>query len=125
MRSREFIFEYATGGKINPETKAVISNTHTFPDQNMYHGSGYLHSRYLLAVAPAGAGDTPDAHMPVDNFASGDPTASPYHPMEEEMIDRAAKNIGDNSKRTWGNRRSEEPDGTHKVSPVSNWNKKK
>jgi hypothetical protein len=45
--------------------------------------------------------------------------------MEEEMLDRAAKNIGDKSKRTWGNRRSQEPNGTHTVSPVADWNKKK
>jgi len=125
MRSREFIIEYATGGKMHPETKSVLSNTHTFPDQNMYHGSGYFHSRFLKALAGAGAGSTPDSHMGEMNFSSGDPTASPYHPVEEEMMDRAAKHIGDNSKRTWGKRTSEEPDGVHKVSPVSNWNKKK
>jgi hypothetical protein len=123
MRAKEFVLE-GTKGKINPDAEKVIGHMHTFPNQNMYHGSGYLHSRFLKALAGAGAGDTPDAYMGEENFAGGDPIGRPYHPMEEEMIDRAAKHIGDGGKKTWGNRRSEEPTGTHTVSPVAQWNKK-
>jgi hypothetical protein len=43
---------------------------------------------------------------------------TPFHPVEEEMIDHAAKHVGDTSKKKWGSNRSEESADTHKVSPV-------
>lgn len=84
----------------------------------MYHGNGYLHSRFMQALASAGAGDTPDENMINNNWASGDPIISPYHPLEQEMINRAMKHVGDNRQIKWGKARSEEPENTHKVSPV-------
>jgi hypothetical protein len=105
-------------GVIDAEQESTMSNTHTYPDQNMYHGSGYKHSQFVRALAGAGAGDTPSENMGDENWAAGDPIITPYHPVEEEMMDNAARHIGDNSKKTWGNRRSQEPDTVHKTSPV-------
>ena len=116
MRAQEFITETMNTGKIHSHHIQTLNNVRTYGDQNMYHGSAFDHSRFLLALAAAGAGDTEDGHMPHENFIGGDPMYSPYHPVEEEMLDRAAKHVGDNSKRAWGGR-SHEPDDTHKVSP--------
>lgn len=116
MRANEFIVEEAQG-KIHPEHGKVLSNLRTYPDQNMYHGSGYLHSKFLKALAGAGAGNTPDASMGDQPWDGGDPVYSPYHPVEEEMLDRAAKHVGSHG-RDWGDKRSLEPDGVNKTSPV-------
>jgi hypothetical protein len=116
MRAIEFVIE-TKKAKVPKEQIATWSNTSTLPNHNMYHGSGYLHSQFIKALAGAGAGDTPDADMGKENFAGGDPIVTPYHPIEEEMIDRANKAIGDNNRKKWGTRDSREPEDTHKVSP--------
>jgi hypothetical protein len=107
-------------GTIDSEQTHAFSNTSTLPNQNMYHGSGYLHSLYLKALAGAGAGDTPSENMGDKNWAGGDPIASPYHPMEEEMIDNAMKHIGDSGRKKWGSKRSEESPEVYKTSPARN-----
>ena len=107
-------------GRLDSDQAKTLSNTSTLPNQNMYHGSGYLHSMYLKSLASAGAGTTEDGPMPEKNWAGGDPIASPYHPVEEEMIDRAMKAVGDTGRVKWGNRRSEEPAHVNRASPVKN-----
>lgn len=116
MRANEFILEDKKGNK---DQLAAMTNVGTFPDQNMYHGSGYNHSKFLRALAGAGAGNTESVNMTTDNMAEGDPIFSPYHPVEEEMLNNAAKAIGDKSKKQWSGKKSTEPEGTHKVSPVT------
>jgi hypothetical protein len=116
MRAIEFVIENKKG-QLNPEQESTMSNLSTFPGQNMYHGSGFLHNRFIKALAGAGAGNTPDADMGEQPWDGGDPIYSPFHPVEEEMLDRAAKHVGDNSRRNWGDKRSLEPDTVHKISP--------
>ena len=105
-------------GDIHPHHKHGFSNTHTYPNQNMYHGSGYLHSKMLVALAGAGAGNTPNADMGSQNWAGGNPISTAYHPLEQEMINRAMKHVGDKTKIQWGKLKAEEPDHVHKMSPV-------
>jgi hypothetical protein len=116
MKINEIITE--SSGTMNPEHEPVLGHVHTQPDQNMYHGSGYLHSRFLKALAGAGAGNVPSENMGEENWGGGDPIFKPYHPMEEEMIDNAAHHVGDYSKRTFGDRSSAEPATINKSSPV-------
>jgi hypothetical protein len=119
MKITEIINEEAQHkGVIDPEQQSTMSNTHTYDEQNMYRGSGYKHSRFVIAMAGAGAGDTPSVNMGDENWAAGSPVITPYHPVEEEMMDNAARHIGDTSKKTWGDRQSQEPDTVHKTSPV-------
>jgi hypothetical protein len=120
MRAKEFIFESLGSGAISSSKSHVLNNLRTYPNQSMYSGSGYYHSLFVKALAGAGAGDTPDAWMGVENWAGGDPVFVPYSDLEIEMLDRAAKYVGDDGKRVWGGR-SEEPKGTNTTSPVSNW----
>jgi hypothetical protein len=119
MKINEIITEEAMG-VINDTDKPVLGHVHTLPNQNMNHGSARLHWRFAARAVPAaGAGDTPDGDMGEENWHGGDPVYKPYHPVEEEMIDRALKHIGDSGgKRTMGNHRSEEPKDTHKQSPM-------
>lgn len=117
MKITEIIIE-AKGGKLSNEQSSVMNSVSTFPNQNMYHGSGYLHSRMLLALAGAGAGDTPDENMGEMPWEAGDPVFAPYHPAEDEMLERAAKHIGDTSQKSYTSKRSTEPDSIQKHSPV-------
>jgi hypothetical protein len=115
------VYEFVTEGKKAPipkEHESAWSNTSTFPDQNMYHGSGYLHSKFVKALAGAGAGNTLDSDMGQENFAGGDPMVTPYHPIEEEMVNRAVKAAGGKAGKKWGSRDSREPNDTQKTSPV-------
>jgi len=123
MRAKEFITEKMKKGAMTHDSYKTINNMRTYPDQNMSNGKTglYGHFDYGVALAPAGAGDTPDGHMPEQNWAKGDPMYIPYHPLERDMLDRAAKHVGDNSKREWGGP-SVEPEDTHHHSPVPDWN---
>jgi hypothetical protein len=123
MRAKEFITEKMKKGAMAHDSYKTINNMRTYPDQNMSNGKTglYGHFDYGVTLAPAGAGDTPDGHMPEQNWAKGDPMYIPYHPLERDMLDRAAKHVGDNSKREWGGP-SVEPEDTHHHSPVPDWN---
>ena len=119
MRAQEFVIE---GGmkKISNNHKSAMKNVTTFPDQNMSTGSAYKGWRFGLAMAGA-----PDYPTKADNYIGGDPLVSPYTEAEMEIINYAAQQVGDGSKQTWSNSRSKEMDNVNKVSPVSNWMKKK
>ena len=118
MKITEIINEGAREGVIEPEHEAVLGHVLTMPGQNMYHGSGYLHSRFGKALAGAGAGSVPSVNMGDENWAGGDPVIKPYHPMEEEMINNAAQHVGDHEKKNWGTRKSIEPTTINRSSPV-------
>jgi hypothetical protein len=119
MKIRDIITENILDGKgkIDPEIEHVLTITSTLPNQNMYHGSGYLHALFLKAIAGAGAGDIECENMGDKNWAGGDPVLVPFHPMEEEMINNAMKHIGDNNRVHWGSKRSEEAEEVNKASP--------
>lgn len=112
MRASEFITEGGTA-KMHPKHKAAIRNATTFPNQNMNSGSLYLN--YRMGIALAGA---PDYPTKADNYIAGDPLLAPYTAEEMEMVNFAASQIGDNSKQTWSNSRSQELSDTQKISPV-------
>jgi hypothetical protein len=119
MRAKEFINE---GGmkKVPKHHKSAMRSLTTFPDQNMNSGSAYKHYRFGLAMAGA-----PDYPTKADNYIGGDPLLSPYTEAEMEIINYAAQQVGDGSKQTWSNSRSQEMDNVNTVSPVSNWMDKK
>jgi len=118
MKITEIITETAKSRVIDAEHESVMGHAHTLPGQNLYHGSGYLHSRFIRALAGAGAGNTPNASMGDENWTGGDPVVKPYHPIEEEMIDNAAHHVGDHEKTNWGSRKSQEPTTVNRTSPM-------
>jgi hypothetical protein len=118
MKIREIVVESTHADSQPPEHVTAMSNVSTLPNQNMYHGSGYLHSTFLRALAGAGAGNTPSENMGKENFVGGDPMVSPYHEIEEEMIDNAMQAVGDTHRKKWGARNSHEPADVHRTSPI-------
>jgi len=119
MRAREFISEENVN-TIRKDHKSSMKSLTTFPDQNMNHGSARLHYRFGLAMAGA-----PEFPTKAENWIGGDPLLAPYTEVEMEIINYASQQVGDGSKQVWTNSRSQEMDNVNKVSPVSNWNKKK
>jgi hypothetical protein len=118
MRAGEFIVE-KKNAKMHQHHLAGLHNFRTNPDQNANLGKlGAIgHYNYGIALAGAGAGNTPDGHMPKDTYINGDPVFGAYTDVEKEMLDRAAKHMGDNSAKEWGGP-SRETDDTHKTSPI-------
>lgn len=94
--------------------KAAIRNAVTFPGQNPSTGSAYLNYRFGIALA-----GSPDLDTSADNYIAGDPLLSPYTEEEMDMINHASQQIGDGSKQTWTNGRSQEIDNVQKVSPTN------
>lgn len=112
MKINEVIIE-SSMKEMEPEHKAAIRNATTFPSQNMSSGSAYTNYRFGLAMAGA-----PDYPTKADNYIAGDPLLAPYTEEEMDMINHASKQIGDGSKQTWSNGRSQELDNVNKVSPT-------
>jgi hypothetical protein len=119
MRAKEFVSENKKL-PIRKDQNSSMRSLTTFPDQNMNHGSARLHYRFGLAMAGA-----PEFPTKAENWIGGDPLLAPYTEAEMDIINYASQQVGDGSKQTWTNSRSQEMDNVNTVSPVSNWNKKK
>ena len=100
--------------KMEPSHKAAIKNAVTFPDQNMSTGSAYKNYRFGIALAGA-----PEYPTKADNYIAGDPLLAPYTKEEMDIINYASQQVGDGSKQTWSNGRSQEMDNVYKTSPVA------
>lgn len=113
MRAHEFLNE---GGmkSISAKHKAALKNVHTSPDQNMNSGSAYKHYRFGLALAGA-----PEETVDADNYIGGDPFYSAYTPEEVDMINHAARQVGDKSMEVWTDGKSSEVDNVNTTSPVA------
>ena len=118
MRAREFVIEGGTK-KMHHHHKSAMLNITTFKNQNMNSGNQYMN--YRMGIALAGA---PDYPTHAETYIAGDPLYAPYTEIEMVMVNFAAEQIGDDSKRTWSDKNSRESEGTNTVSPVSNWNTK-
>jgi hypothetical protein len=109
-------------GTLKPtaDQKASMINATTFPDQNMSTGSAYKNWRFGIALAGA-----PEYPTKADNWIGGDPLLAPYTKEEMDIINYASQQVGDGSKQTWTNSRSQEMDNIQKVSPTAKPNKNK
>jgi hypothetical protein len=114
MKIRDVIVEAGGTEPVHDTHKAAIRNLTTFPDQNMSTGSAYKNYRFGLALAGA-----PDYPTRADNYIAGDPLLAPYTEAEMEIINYASQQVGDGSRQTWSNGRSQEMDNVHKTSPVA------
>ena len=85
---------------------------------NKSDGSSYMQYRHGIALACAGAGDTPSVDMEADGAFSGDPVFASYADLEEEMIDNAAKVVGAGTTTKLSPNKSTERGDTGKASPV-------
>ena len=114
MKIREVIVEHGGTEPVHPDHKGAIKNMVTYPGQNPSTGSSYLNYRFGIALAGA-----PDYPTRADNYIAGDPLLAPYTEAEMEIINYASQQVGDGSKQTWSNGRSQEMDNVLKVSPVA------
>jgi hypothetical protein len=105
---------------ISKDQKGAIKNATTFPDQNMSTGSAYKGWRFGIALAGA-----PEYPTKADNWIGGDPLLAPYTKEEMDIINYASQQVGDGSKQTWSNSRSQEMDNVQKVSPTAKPKKNK
>lgn len=105
---------------ISKDQKAAMKNATTFPDQNMSTGSAYKGWRFGIALAGA-----PEYPTKADNWIGGDPLLAPYTKEEMDIINYASQQVGDGSKQTWSNSRSQEMDNVQKVSPTAKQKKNK
>lgn len=113
MRANEFIIERKKG--LHKHSKS------TLPHGRQFHGADQYYDFYRLGIMAAGM---PDHDAPTEGPALDVPTAWAYSDVDEEMINSAANKMGYSNK-ILVQRGSKEPDGTHTVSPVANWMKKK
>jgi hypothetical protein len=105
---------------ISKDQKGAIKSATTFPDQNMSTGSAYKGWRFGIALAGA-----PEYPTKADNWIGGDPLLAPYTKEEMDIINYASQQVGDGSKQTWSNSRSQEMDNVQKVSPTAKPKKNK
>jgi hypothetical protein len=91
-----------------------IGAVNTYDNQNG-HNNGGLRKYWRMGIALAGA---PHIPTPDENFIGGNPMFHAYHPIEQEMLDFAAKQVGDTSNRKWSRSKSTEHSDTNKVSPI-------
>ena len=113
MRATEFIIERKKG--LHKQAQK------TLPHGRQFHGADQYYDFYRLGIMSAGM---PDHDAPTEGPAKDVPAAWAYSDVDEEMIVNAAKKMGFKNK-IIVQRGSNEPEGTHTVSPVSNWMKTK
>jgi hypothetical protein len=107
MRAREFIFEAAR--EFSDKKSSTMVKTLAFPDMP----SANPYKAYRFGMAMANHKIKHDSG-PADQFA----VILAYTPEEEEIIDQAAKNMGQRSV-VIADRGSNEPQDTDNISPVA------
>jgi hypothetical protein len=126
MKINEIILEGSSAGhrpdpkKLPHDHVAAIKGAKSVPalSMNKSDGSSYMQYRHGLALACAGAGDTPSQDMDPDGAFSGDPLFASYADIEEEMIDNAAKLVGASPVTRLSSNKSQEKEDVHKHSAV-------
>ena len=100
---------FSDEGKLNPDHSASLPNASWFPGM-----SGYAHMRAMILAAsyPDNPGIGPSSPVSDHPFSAG------YTHQDQEMINHAAVQLGYQPKKL-GNKYSEEPDTTHKISPTN------
>lgn len=119
MRSREFIKE----NQLELGQVKVIPDMRSFGVPGLPIGPTNYYHKYRLGVYMAGSPENafdydPDGQMADDMVIVG------YSSADREILDRALTKFGWKTNQITP-KGSDEPDDTHKISPVSNWNKRR
>jgi hypothetical protein len=102
-----------TGGKgtLHPHHKAAIKGWNTIPEL-----PGWYYNMYRLGIHMAGSPE--DQDMSKQSASANQMSLYAYTDAEQKIIDKSKKELGYKGNKLTSNK-SEEPDGTHKVSPVA------
>lgn len=122
MRAHEFIIE--SKGKMPKRLQYPTRGLNRYTDSDRWN-SDYKLYRLGLALAACDGVNLPD-NVPEESWIGRNKSLHPYSKSEQDMIKLAAKVAGVTiDDVNHGDMESRELPDTYKVSPVSNWNKKK
>jgi hypothetical protein len=121
MRAKEFIIE--TDGKVKHRHAAVQQGVSKSRDVGGYDRVYHM-NRLWMATAMADGKSSKPVDMDSASWVEKYNTEHPYTEEEHKMFASAHNTIPTDHKEILPWSKSQEPDDTHKVSPVSNWMKK-
>ena len=121
MRAKDFIVERK--GKMKKRAAAVQQGVVKSRDAGGYDRTNHM-NRLWMAAAMADGKNTKPVDMDSYSWVEKYNTQHPYTQEEYNMFRAAEATVPTESIEVTPWTKSEEPKDTHKVSPVSNWNKK-
>lgn len=122
MRAKDFIVERE--GKMKKRHAAVQQGVVKSRDKGGYDRTNHM-NRMWMATAMADGKSTKAVDMDSYSWIEKYNTQHPYTEEEYNMFRQAEATVPTDSKEVLPWSKSEEPDDTHKVSPISNWMSKK
>jgi len=120
MRALEFVVEDRKG-TLHPDQEAVMVGAHRIRDNGGYDRANHLNRLMMAAAMHDGKSRKaiPKDKMDPASWVEKYNTAHPYTKEEDNMIHGAMKTIGSEHHKVMSDHRSIEPEGTHKISPVT------
>jgi hypothetical protein len=121
MKAHEFITE-KKNGKISKRHQQSSRGMNTYMDDELLSND---YTAYRLGMAVAGADGKTPVEIDSKSWVGKKKTTHPYSQVEQDMLKDAYKAVGATyTDLNHGDMRSKELEGTHTVSPVSNWMKR-
>ena len=123
MKINELLSENRKEGKIKKKHAAVQQSVTKSRDVGGYDRVNYMNRKWMATAMADGKskkGVDMDGYSWIEKYN----TEHPYTEEEYNMFRQADATVPGDVKKVIPWSKSEEPDDTHKVSPVSNWNKK-
>jgi hypothetical protein len=124
MKIIELLSENRKEGKMKKRHAAVQQGVTRSRDVGGYDRIYHM-NRIWMATAMADGKSTKSVDMDGGSWVEKYNTQHPYTEEEYNMFRSAENTVPSESKEITPWSKSAEPDDTHKVSPISNWNKKK
>lgn len=123
MRINELISEGRDVGKMKKRAAAVQQGVSKSRDEGGYDRIYHM-NRLWMATAMADGKSSKPVDMDGASWVEKYNTQHPYTEEEYNMFRAAENTVPTDSKEVLPWSKSQEPEDTYKVSPVSNWNKK-
>ena len=124
MRAKEFINESTPAGDLSKDMHNANKGAFKMRDVGGYDRTYHL-NRIWMAAAMADGKSAKPVEMDSASWVEKYNVAFPYTDAEHLMVMAAMATIPTDGQELTKRSKSTEPDDTNKVSPVSNWNKKK
>lgn len=125
MRATEFVIEsHHLVGRIKKRAAAVQQSIQKSRDKGGYDRTHHM-NRIWMATAMADGKNKKPVDMDAYSWVEKYNTQHPYTEEEYNMFRQAEATVPTDSKDVVPWSKSEEPEDTHKTSPISNWMNKK